>query len=233
MSHIALNASRSRVREAAPALASKAQPSVSLLRSSVLHRVALSHNCMRRRGGRTTQPRSSRGRLQVCAILNDAKKLGSAVLKAEELFKKYDVSGGNGKGSDGELSMDEVVQLLNSEDYKSMVSEMLGVDAYKQRSEEEISALFKKMDTDGSGSLSRTEFIMLWLALVRERTQTNPKLVALVFCRFLDENKDGKVTINEVKRFLALLGPLGAGLSMIPMSDKMGLDYEKIFGDGN
>ena len=73
---------------------------------------------------------------------------------------------------------------------------------------------------------------MMWLALVRERTTTDPKLLALVFCRFLDENKDGTVTINELKRFLVLLGPIGAGLMMIPMSDKLGLDYEKVFGDG-
>ena len=72
---------------------------------------------------------------------------------------------------------------------------------------------------------------MLWLALVRERTKTNPRLVALVFCRVLDENKDGKVTVNELKRFLALLGPVGAGLSMVPMSDKLGIDYEKYLGE--
>ena len=85
---------------------------------------------------------------QVRAIISDAKKLGSAAMKAEELFKKYDTGAGKGKKGDGELSLDEVVQLLNSEDYKNILKNVLGIDAHKERSEKEIRQLFEKMDTD-------------------------------------------------------------------------------------
>jgi hypothetical protein len=46
-----------------------------------------------------------------------------------------------------------------------------------------------------SGALSQTEFLMLWLALARERSQADPRVVALAFCRFLDVDGDGKVRL--------------------------------------
>jgi len=210
-----------------PATPSRASASFDSLTASAWHGTVISllDSTINRRDLCALEKRSSfRGRIQVRALLEDVMTLGSTVMKAEEMFKKYDAA-----REDGGLSQEEVFTLLNSEDYKDWITELVGDGAFIERSEKDIRALFKKVDSDKSGALSRTEFVMLWLALVRERTKASPKLLALAFCRFLDSNKDGQISINELKRFLGLLGPFGAGLTIIPMSDKMGFDYERHF----
>jgi len=86
-------------------------------------------------------------------------------------------------------------------------------------------------EDDDSGALSQTEFLMLWLALARERSKADPRVVALAFCRFLDVNGDGKVTAKEIKRFLPLLGPGGLALGAVPVPGWMAFDYEKFLAN--
>jgi hypothetical protein len=81
--------------------------------------------------------------MQVRALLEDVMTLGSTVMKAEEMFKKYDAA-----REDGGLSQEEVFTLLNSEDYKDWITELVGDDAFIERSEKDIRALFKKVDSD-------------------------------------------------------------------------------------
>lgn len=63
------------------------------------------------------------------------------VFAASEMYNKFDSDG------NGELSLQETVQLLSSADYRNRLQETLGVDV-PERTEEDIKALFHKLDAD-------------------------------------------------------------------------------------
>lgn len=95
----------------------------------------------------------------------------------------------------------------------------------------EVRPLFEQLDADGSGALCRQEFLVLWMSLARDRVAANPRVAALGLCSFLDENGDGKLAVNELKRFLPLLGLKGAALAAVPLPGWASLDYRKLLGD--
>mmetsp|Transcript_34045 Transcript_34045/g.60791 ORF Transcript_34045/g.60791 Transcript_34045/m.60791 type:complete len:202 (-) Transcript_34045:37-642(-) len=156
-------------------------------------------------------------------LLETPRAVMGAVQRADGLFQQFD------KDSSGELSVQEVVQLLNSDEYRQTFSSM-GVKVH-ERSVGEVKPLFDQLDQDKSGALSRQEFLVLWTSLAKDRVCANPRVAALGLCSFLDENGDGKLAVSELKRFLPLLGLAGVALSAMPLPDWVTLDYRDILGE--
>ena len=89
--------------------------------------------------------------------------------------------GSHDRDRSGYLSIDEAVTLLNSAELRTSVHTLTNTTT-PVHSKAEIEAYFKKADTDRSGSLSRTEFLALYLAITTERVKKDP-LVRLLHAR--------------------------------------------------
>jgi len=144
----------------------------------------------------------------------------SVLKEANILYTKYDAD------RSGELSLDEVVTLLNSEEYRAIFQPM-GIEVPK-RDMETVKVLFDQVDNNKSGTVSRPEFIAMWAALVKDRCSADPRMVALGLCTFLDANGDGKLQASELKRFLPLFGLKGVAVAALPVPDWAAIEYRKV-----
>ena len=95
-----------------------------------------------------------------------------------------------------------------------------------QRTEDDIRELFKIADTDNNGTLSRSEFFALYLALVKERVKGPPLVLAEALLGFIDVDRNGKIEGGELKVVLAMLGFPAALL--LPIPKFIGIDYRSI-----
>ncbi|KAK3281267.1 hypothetical protein CYMTET_10936 [Cymbomonas tetramitiformis] len=154
-------------------------------------------------------------------FLEDGKKIAGVLKSANSMFKDFDVN------NDGELSLEETLGLLNSAEYKEAFESAAGIPI-PERSQDDVEQLFKELDADKSGALNRVEFLVLWMTLVKQRCQTDPKSVALALFSFLDSDGDGKLQGREIKRFMPLLGPPGIMMATIP--DWAEVNYRKVLG---
>jgi len=107
--------------------------------------------------------------------------------KKEELakvFKSFD------KNGDGKLSMDEVKQ-----GYLAHYGKLI--------SDEEVEEMFKSVDSDNSGFIDYTEFIVA--AVDKEALETNDFL--MVAFKMFDKDDSGSISAEEIK---AMIGGGGA-----------------------
>jgi len=145
--------------------------------------------------------------------------IAGALGKAHKAWDKYDMN------KSGTLSLSEVTELLNSPEIRHAVLLLTNVEP-TLRTEEELQELFKKADSDKSGQLSRSEFMGLYMAIVGERVNSNPLMLAEALLGFLDVDRNGKIDGTELKVLLALLGFPAAMLLPIPKG--VGIDYRGV-----
>jgi Ca2+-binding EF-hand superfamily protein len=94
------------------------------------------------------------------------------------------------------------------------------------RTEDDLRELFQKADADSNGTLSRSEFLALYLSLARERVQGSPLILAEALLGFIDIDRNGKIEGGELKVLLAMLGFPAALL--LPIPKFIGIDYRNI-----
>jgi hypothetical protein len=87
--------------------------------------------------------------------------------QAQKAWDNYDVD------RNGTLSLNETVALLNSEEMKKAMIAVANVEP-RPKTEAEVKGLFKEADKDNSGTLSRSEFMALFLKISTERVKANP-----------------------------------------------------------
>jgi hypothetical protein len=127
----------------------------------------------------------------LCSSLN-FQNIAGALGKAHKAWDKYDMN------KSGTLSLSEVTELLNSPEIRHAVLLLTNVEP-TLRTEEELQELFKKADSDKSGQLSRSEFMGLYMAIVGERVNSNPLMLAEALLGFLDVDRNGKIDGTELK----------------------------------
>lgn len=96
-----------------------------------------------------------------------------------QIFKEMDTNG------DGRLSLDEV---------KNGYEKFFG----QAKSEEDIEIMFKKVDTDNSGYIDYTEFVV---ASIDESQLLNKEKLQAAF-RMFDKDGSGSISTDEIKQVL-------------------------------
>ncbi|GIL78867.1 hypothetical protein Vretimale_131 [Volvox reticuliferus] len=91
----------------------------------------------------------------------------------------------------------------------------------------DLEPYFKRADKDASGTLSRTEFLALYLAVTGDRVKRNPLLLAEALLGFIDKDKNGVLEGKELKCLLAILG--FAPALLLPIPGFMKIEYRAIF----
>lgn len=94
------------------------------------------------------------------------------------------------------------------------------------RTEDDLRGLFQKADTDHSGTLSKSEFLAMYLSMARERVQGSPLVLAEALLGFIDVDRNGKIEGGELKVLLAMLGFPAALL--LPIPKFIGIDYRGV-----
>lgn len=152
-------------------------------------------------------------------LLPVALSVGSIVTALATVSGLYTV---HDKDRSGYLSLDECVTLLNSPELRSSVHTLTNTTT-PTHSKADIVAYFNKADTDRSGSLNRTEFLALFLAITTERVKKDPLLLAEALLGFLDSDRNGKLEGKELKVLMTILG-MPATL-LLPIPSFMSVDY--------
>ncbi|KAG2447609.1 hypothetical protein HYH02_007529 [Chlamydomonas schloesseri] len=143
----------------------------------------------------------------------------SALAKASSAWEKYD------KDRNGTLSLKECEQIFNSEEICEAV-EMVTNMHCKHYTAADLEPYFKRADTDRSGTLSRSEFLALYLAVATERVKKNPLLLAEALLGFIDKDKNGVLEGAEVKALLTILG--FAPVLLMPIPGFVKIEYKAI-----
>ncbi|KAG2491152.1 hypothetical protein HYH03_010593 [Edaphochlamys debaryana] len=143
----------------------------------------------------------------------------SALAKASSAWEKYD------KDRTGTLSLHECEDIFNSPEIAEAVEMITNVSS-KHYTAADLEPYFKQADRDRSGTLSRTEFLALYLAVATERIKKNPLLLAEALLGFIDKDKNGVLEGGELKALLTILG--FAPALLLPIPDFVKIEYKSI-----
>eukprot|EP00878_Enallax_costatus_P024349 GHUV01025983.1.p1 GENE.GHUV01025983.1~~GHUV01025983.1.p1 ORF type:complete len:159 (+),score=63.94 GHUV01025983.1:732-1208(+) len=119
------------------------------------------------------------------------------------VWSTYDTNG------DGKLSITEAVNLLNSKEVSDVVKAATGMD-HTLRTEADIQKWFNRADFDHSGTLSKREFVVMYVGLLADKAKLGAGGLASAVCAALDADGDGKIGSSELKKLLA-----GSGLTLL------------------
>ncbi|PNH03370.1 hypothetical protein TSOC_010596 [Tetrabaena socialis] len=140
----------------------------------------------------------------------------SALAKASSAWEKYDKAGQGAVRAWGVRGgEDECEAIFNSPEITEAV-ELLTNVSRRVYTAADLQPFFERADVDRSGTLSRTEFLALYLAVATERVKRNPLLLAEALLGFIDKDKNGVLEGGELKALLTILGFPAALLLPIP-----------------
>ncbi|EFJ53034.1 calmodulin-like protein camb [Volvox carteri f. nagariensis] len=143
----------------------------------------------------------------------------SLLTRASRAWDKYD------KDRNGSLSLKECEEIFNSAEITQAFESLTNMShrAYTSR---DLEPYFKHADKDSSGTLSRTEFLALYLAIMGDRVKRNPLLLAEALLGFIDKDKNGVLEGKELKGLLLILG--FAPALLLPIPDFVRLEHRPI-----
>ncbi|GLC34083.1 hypothetical protein PLESTB_000835300 [Pleodorina starrii] len=143
----------------------------------------------------------------------------SLLSKASSAWEKYD------KDRNGTMSLKECEDIFNSSEICDAFETLTNM-SHRHYTAADLEPYFKRADRDFSGTLSRTEFLALYLAVVGDRIKRNPLLLAEALLGFIDKDKNGVLEGNELKALLAILG--FAPALLLPIPGFMKIEYRAI-----
>ncbi|GLI66040.1 hypothetical protein VaNZ11_009750 [Volvox africanus] len=140
--------------------------------------------------------------------------------KASSAWDKYD------KDRNGTMSLKECERIFNSPEVSETFEKITNIPQ-RTYTTEDLEPYFKRADKDASGTLSRTEFLALYLAVTGDRVKRNPLLLAEALLGFIDGDKNGVLEGRELKLLLTILG--FAPALLLPIPDFIKIKYRDIF----
>ncbi|GIL45202.1 hypothetical protein Vafri_2517 [Volvox africanus] len=140
--------------------------------------------------------------------------------KASSAWDKYD------KDRNGTMSLKECERIFNSPEISETFEKLTNIP-HRTYTPEDLEPYFKRADKDASGTLSRTEFLALYLAVTGDRVKRNPLLLAEALLGFIDGDKNGVLEGRELKLLLTILG--FAPALLLPIPDFIKIEYRDIF----
>ncbi|PNW73025.1 hypothetical protein CHLRE_14g615850v5 [Chlamydomonas reinhardtii] len=143
----------------------------------------------------------------------------SSLARASSAWELYDTN------RDGVLSLEETEALINSAEISQAI-ELLTNTSCTYYTAADLDPYFRRADTDNSGTLTRTEFLALYLAVATERVKKNPLLLAEALLGFIDTDKNGVLEGGEIKVLLTILG--FPAILLLPIPDFIKLEYKAI-----
>ncbi|KAG2447607.1 hypothetical protein HYH02_007527 [Chlamydomonas schloesseri] len=143
----------------------------------------------------------------------------SSLARASNAWELYDTNG------DGVLSLEETEALFNSAEI-CQATELLTNTTCTYYTAADLEPYFARADTDHSGTLTRSEFLALYLAVATERVKKNPLLLAEALLGFIDKDKNGVLEGGEIKALLTILG--FPAILLLPIPSFIKLEYKVI-----